>query len=450
MGFLDWSRDKMISWLFPELRPGRDAQKVELARAYRTGAQRPQIKIKPMQADDNVIINLCGLIADRSVSALFGKGFEINYPGEGDESALGVYLETQLDANNQEVLFHRLGLYGVEGGTCYIKFVPDADYIRLIAIDPAWVTLETDPEDFERVTVYVIAYKVGTGDGEIARKQIIKINPDTGGWIIQDWQADMNSHGKFYLVRQVDWQFDFAPILYWQNLPSNEVYGQADLTPDVIQLQDRINFLASNINRIIRYHAHPMRYMTGGANADKLTLGPDEILRLGTGDTLQQLEMQSDLAGSLRFLELLRQSIMDTTRTVDISSMTDRVGALTNFGLRVLWRDALSKIETKRELYGDAIIEMLRRLLIIGGINETTATAYVSGISIVWPDVLDADEREQVAALKTDVELGILSKQTAAQLRGYDWQVETERLKEEAAASDNVGAAILRAFRQGQ
>jgi len=450
MGILDWSRNVMMNWLFPELKAGHNADKIELARDYRTGMQRPQIRIKPMQADDNVIINLCGLVADRAVSALFGKGFEISYPGEGDSSTPGKYLEAQLDANNQEVLFHRIALYGVEGGTCYIKFVPGVDYTRLIAVDPAWVTMETDPDDYEKVILYTIAYKTGSGDNEVARRQVIKYNPETGGWIVEDYKADAASHGKFYLVASNDWPLGFPPILHWQNLPASGAYGTPDLTGDVIQLQDRINFLASNINRIIRYHAHPLRYISGSGNFERISLGPDEIVKMGSGDSVQQLEMQSDLASSLRYLEMLRQALMDTTRTVDISSMADKLGSLTNFGLRVLYRDALAKIETKRELYGDAIIEMLRRLLIIGGISDAQATAYVSDIQIVWPEVLDADEREQVAALQTDINLGILSKQTAAQLRGYDWDTEKERLAEEAAAGDNVGAAILRAFNQGQ
>jgi len=43
-----------------------------------------------------------------------------------------------------------------------------------------------------------------------------------------------------------------------------------------------------------------------------------------------------------------------------------------------------------------------------------------------------------------------VSKQTAARLRGYDWESEEERLNDEKVAGDNVGAALLRAFGQGQ
>jgi len=52
--------------------------------------------------------------------------------------------------------------------------------------------------------------------------------------------------------------------------------------------------------------------------------------------------------------------------------------------------------------------------------------------------------------LKTDLEMGLASKQTASHMRGYDWEEEEERLADEAQAGDNVGAALLRAFGQGR
>jgi hypothetical protein len=70
-----------------------------------------------------------------------------------------------------------------------------------------------------------------------------------------------------------------------------------------------------------------------------------------------------DLASSQQFLLTLRQSLFDITQTVDISSMTDKLGALTNFGLRVLYADALAKLEQKRRLYGDALLDINRDCL---------------------------------------------------------------------------------------
>ena len=56
---------------------------------------------------------------------------------------------------------------------------------------------------------------------------------------------------------------------------------------------------------------------------------------------IQNLEMQSDLNSSLNFIRYLRQALFDVSRAVDIDSMADKLGSLTNFGLRVLYQDAL-------------------------------------------------------------------------------------------------------------
>jgi len=135
--------------------------------------------------------------------------------------------------------------------------------------------------------------------------------------------------------------------------------------------------------------------------------------------------------------------MFDVARSVDIDSLADKLGSLTNFGLRVLYQDALSKLEEKRGLYGEAIVEINHRLLELAGAPDT------DGGEVVWEDVMPANESEVAQAIRTDLELGLVSKQTAAGLRGYTWADEEERMAGEKVAGDNVGAALLRAFGQG-
>ncbi len=89
----------------------------------------------------------------------------------------------------------------------------------------------------------------------------------------------------------------------------------------------------------------------------------------GDNALISNLEMQSDLTSSQQFLMNLRQSLFDISRTVDITSLSDKLGALTNFGLRVLFLDAMAKIGTKQEIYGEALTEINHRLLVIGEID---------------------------------------------------------------------------------
>jgi hypothetical protein len=139
---------------------------------------------------------------------------------------------------------------------------------------------------------------------------------------------------------------------------------------------------------------------------------------------------------------MLKQSLFANSRVVDIDSIHDKLGALTNFGLRVLYMDNYSMIATKRELFGDMLEELARRLQIINRMQPVECSAE-------WPDFLPVNEMEEQTALKGDLEMGIVSKETVSKRRGYDWDMEQERISAQQQGEDNIGAALLRAFNRG-
>jgi hypothetical protein len=157
--------------------------------------------------------------------------------------------------------------------------------------------------------------------------------------------------------------------------------------------------------------------------------------------------MQSDLSASLSYLDFLIRNLFNISRTADLASIKDKLGSLTNFALRVLFFDGLAKLHTKQELYGEALVEINKRLLILANIPET------DGGVVVWPDAIPTNETEEVAALTFDLNMGLLSKQSASAIRGYDWDDEKHRIdaeREEAQAQgDNIGAVLLRNFERG-
>jgi hypothetical protein len=149
-----------------------------------------------------------------------------------------------------------------------------------------------------------------------------------------------------------------------------------------------------------------------------------------------------DLAAALEVFKSQRQAFFDITRSVDIDSMADKLGALTNFGLRVLYQDNLAKVATKRELFGDMLAELIRRLLVLAGMQPVA-------VQVVFPDFLPQDEAAEAQGHIALVGAGLESKQTAADALGLDWEQEQERMSGEQVAGDNIGAAILRAFENG-
>ena len=456
--------DKLRNWFFEPLFDSALTARLaeaERYRNYRQGNQRRQLRVRANQHDDNVVLNYGGLVIDRSVSMLFGGGVEFDLPGEGDTPE-DEYINAVWSANNKDILLQRSGILASEQGTGYLKLIPNAKayngviYPRLVAIDPALVTIDTRPDDIEDVLRYRIEYVItGVDNRDEAHRQEIErddgqVETDgsvTGGgvWWIRDY---INSHGtnnRWMLVSQERWDYDFPPMLHWQNLPNPvDVYGNPDVTEDVIELQDRANFVASNISKLIRLYAHPPRYGRNLGAMSTIDMGPDQMPSFnGDSAEIKQLEALGDLASSQQFLLTLRQSLFDITQTVDISSMSDKLGALTNFGLRVLYADALSKLESKRRLYGAALLEINRRLLILNGMEGDPG-------EIVWGDMLPTNETEQINAIKADIEIGLLSKETAAGMRGYDFEKEQERMAGEKeadnATNSNVGAGLLQNF----
>lgn len=448
MSILDNFRAGILNWLIPtDSALYERMEAIEQRRSYRHGWQRPQMRVKPNQADDNIYLNYTGLVVDRAVAMLFGSGVEFDLPEE--ESVQQEYLEMVWDANKQEILLHKLAYFGAEAGTCYVKFIPDGlgtGVTRLVAVDPIWVTMDANPDDMEDIVRYIIQYATVGQDGkELARKQVIEKQETT--WAITDYTATNLSGGRWTQTGPVvTWPWSWAPVMHWQNLPApDSVYGQPDITEDVLRLQDRINFVAGNISKIIRLYAHPQRWGRGLGTMNSMDVGPDKIIGLNGAEAgIWNLEMQSDLGSSQAYLDLLTRTLMQVTQTTDISTVQDKLGSLTNFGIRMLFYDSLNRLGVKRELYGDALETINAHLLEIGGY------AGADPGEVVWSDPLPANDTEQIAAMKSDLEMGIVSKGTASERRGYDWDSEQERMSNDRVEEDNIGAMILRNFRNGQ
>lgn len=425
----------------------KDLNLLSTRRDYRRGIHKAPIK----SADDAIIVNFIGLQVDRSVANLFGKEPKFDLPGESD-SAEQKYIDTVWQVNRKMNLLKQSATYGAEAGTGYMKILPDGAVTkdnqlipRLVALDPAVVTMDALPEDIEMVNLYTIAYMLNSSDPNSTKaiQQIIEHDPKTDFWNIID--SESINGARWTVVKKSVWEHNFAPIVHWQNLSEpGSTYGRPDITADLIDLQDKINFVSSNTAKIIKWHASPHTWGRGFGSATKIQWGVDDMLMSTDPNAIAaNLEMQSDLSSSLSFIRYLRQSMFDIARSVDIDSLADKLGSLTNFGLRVLYQDALSKLEEKRGLYGEGIVEINHRLLELAGAANT------DGGEVLWPDLLPANDVEVSAAIANDLNLGLVSKQTASEARGYTWEDEEKRMATEKQAGDNLGAALLRTFGQG-
>jgi Phage portal protein, SPP1 Gp6-like len=442
--------------------PAEDlARRYAILRNYYNGDHTKQLKTKEDIQDDNTVQNFVGLAVDRSNSRLWRGGIQFNLP-EG-ATAQQEYIDKVWDLNKKEIILFQYGLHGGVYGTAYWKICPDEmldpytdkPYPRLIAIDSEIVRIKPNPDDSSDVDSYVIEYvtkhtNAAGGIEAVAHREITRRARDgetrtdeyneeillaTDTWVIEEWEQSAVYGNQWTLVSLTPWDYNFPPILHQKNLPSlRNCYGDSDID-DVINVQDRSNFVMSNTAKIVKFFANPITFIFGisakGMKENKLDSAVGSLYAIPDKDAkAMNLEMSSDLASSRNLYHDLRQSVFDIAREVDMTSVADKLGALTNFALRVLYSDALDKNDTKRQLYGDALKELNRRLLVLANwTGEQSNPGKITWGEAMITNIKEEMEVDELALKMKVIDLETITKRYQSRY-GVSWEDIQKRLKE--------------------
>lgn len=420
--------------LAPEYR--ERAQFYEKMWKYYEGKTRDPLKIRPGKPNDNVKINHCRRIIDKGVSFLFGKDLTWTVRGLADEQKKQVDLTFGADPM---VLLSKIGLNGGVCGTAYIQVLPpsSAEPARLVNLYPGIVFPRWDNNDFERVLAYELRWRTTSAR---PRRQIWGLD-DGGRWEFWSetrgnslrWEKDMDP---------TPWPFPWAPIIPLQNLPNpNVFYGLSDL--EDAALNDTINFMASNLARVLRIYGHPILWGWGFQGQDLAADPGKAILANGKEAGLQYLQGQSDVGGGLNFWIRLTAEFYKTARVPEMDPSVMSLGAKSGFALRVLYSDLLEKTETKRRLYGAAIVEAYRRMADLLGLGEDVRP------SLQWQDPLPPDETGEMARDQFEMAAGIAAPETVATRRGYDYREESRKIQESQAKQLSLGQLMVQKYSKG-
>jgi hypothetical protein len=387
-----------------------------------------------LPAEDNVKLNYARLIVDKSVHALFGQPpiFDLDsQPGE--RTPAEQWLDQCLAANNWPSLLLKLATNGAVCGHAYIKLLPDGrgqspgqGYPRLINLSPEYVTVGTDPDDVETAIQYTIEW---TSPGEAAqpihhRELMIR---DGQRWQIIDEQAE--GAGQWHTLSAVAWPHPWPPIHDCQNLPqANLYYGLPDLTPDLLDLIQAVNYVASNIVRITRHHAHP-RTWGRGFRAQDMKLAVNEIMVLPSENAeLRNLEMLGNLAFSHKTLDALREILHELAAIPEVTSgKLENIGPLSGVALGILYSPLIDRTDTKRATYGPMLESLARHLLELSPLpacSQRTCAVYGGGdqgvrATLAWPDIGPSNQLEKRQLLLLEQQLGV-SQDTILTRLGYD------------------------------
>lgn len=473
-------------------------QKIKKAWQAYKGKLPDSITVRANRPNDNVKTNHCKIVINTGVSYLFGDPFEIILDEESEElTDEERYIENVFRFNRGDVLFQRLAVNGFIAGHAFLKIILREPYPKLVVVDPINVDVVTSPDDFTEVMRYKITW-VGNHKGkkavfrqviersdlspsapeavifmaQIQREQprnVITGDDEAVHWRIIDQVTYEGATGFIenkntaWETLAVDiWPYEFSPMLDCQNLPvPNEFWGESDLEEDVIAMQMAMNRSLTNINKILRLHAHPKTYATGLSEMQlkQLVTNPEGILGLPNPESaLHNLEMTSDLTSSINYFVRLRETFHERTSIPEIvTGKMESIGQLAGVAMQILYTPLLQKTSTKRTTYGHLIEELVQRLLFIEYADEPDPTEMVNilqlfelwDVKINWPEILPSDPEQEARTMLLDAQLGV-SNHTLMTKRGYDPDAEKKQKELETADALKQAQGAMDALNRGQ
>jgi hypothetical protein len=412
---------------------------------YRGRHTRP-LKVRPNQPDDNVILNYAKRNVNKGVQFLFGKSvdFEIDEtsPEPTKEEA---YLDEVWGIDEEkQMLLQKIAYNGAITGTAVVRLYEADPNVqdslpRIVNIDPSLLDVVTNPDDIDDIRGYHLIWK----SNDLWKRHRIDMQMD-GTWYVT-CEVTKPGSPKWEEVpdESAPWPYLFPPIVTAQNLPlPNEFWGMSDL--EDADINDAINFNASNTQRIIKHHAHPKTIGIGFNANDLQNAAVDDFWTIGDKEaSVSNLEMHSDLASARDFLAMLKTAYSKVANVPDLDPAVVNVGALSGFALRILYGDLLEATQVKRNTYGALLNGINQALLALGGLGEYGKVE----IKNVWADPLPSSDLEQAQTLEIDRRNG-LSKETYLKRRGYDPVKEAELAGAEAEAQEaQMGAMMVNAQR---
>jgi hypothetical protein len=405
---------------------------------YYDGDHPKPLKVAYGQRDDNIILNLCGRAVDR-IAEFVGIPDSM-YVHSEDETAEGAdtALQATLESEYKRFKSDAPGviLSGMVAGHAYIKLYLDRNNLPTMApIDPAKVTVFWDITDAKQVLFYRLTWKVGETHyqqdivPDWMLKQGDELYPaDPQSWVIYDYSSRNGS--VWVLKAEQTWAYPFPPIVDRPHKKRPFQYYGVSQLHTATHLNDAVNFTISNIARIIKHHAHPKTFAYG-VKLDAANSAGGLWDDLPTDAKVELVEMGGDLQSSMKTLEILRAEFFTQQRVLDNATIKDSIGALTNFGVRMLFSEM---IELRDELvmqYGGLFEEAIGCLLFMRGVN-------IPGVEAKWSDPLPVNRKELLEAAQIEKGLETTSQKTLTEEIGRDPETEKALKEEEAQATPDA------------
>lgn len=328
------------------------------------------------------------------------RGFEF------EDADTGAKVREVFARNRWPHLINLAALYGKVTGDVFIKLMPapkESPFypLRFVLLDTEGVEVETNPHDRDDILSVTVAYDFfeDNGNGRTRRHYREVIDRDGVTAFVDGEIAPEYSR---------EHRFGFIPVVHVRNLDSGgDVYGES-LVSRLVDAQDGLNLLSTDLMDIVRYDGHKTTifqnvHIDKGASRDGRTSGEVD-LSIGKGLVVKgegrvyKLDQQNDLGAALQEYDRKLDAFYDLAGVPRFSrDMTTHLGSLSGRAIERLYQDAIESTREAQGLYGESFRELAVKTAAMLGLSPSGARA-LWNTDVIAPDVDTLAREHEIGA----------------------------------------------------
>ncbi len=420
------------------------------------------------QGEPQLSINYVRALSDFITNFTFGHGVSWSAP-DANNGVIPYLLQKVWEIDNQKgKVLWEMGQLGGVTGDCFVKVAFDPPYIdpanlmhegriRILPLNPAFCFPEFHPHDRTRLLRFKLKYRFW-GTSLEGTRQVYTYTELITEEAIEEYINDER-------IDQRPSPRGGIPVVHIANVPvSSSPWGLSDVY-DIIPLNRELNEKMTEVADIINYHAAPVTIITG-AKASQLERGPRKVWAgLPEKANVFNLEMQTNLAGPMQYIEMLKRSMHELTGVPETAlGQVQPISNTSGVALSIQYQPLMNRFNMKKLQYSHGL-EQINELVILSAavympdllkmdVSQTVPEPeYLPELdprdpqtyrtTVIWPDPLPVDKLIKLNEIQAKMALGLMSKEGALRELGEMYPNEVLQEIFEELMQDTMDAGAL-------
>jgi len=379
--------------------------------------------------ETQVVFNYIRKIVHLLSSFTFKRGFSLSVDlgWEGIKS----YLDRQWESNGKETVLMNMGISGCITGDVFCKVSwesePEFDdpFCKVDLIPSEYCFPEFSGAKGERTGI-MTACSILYPTYEHKRDGLFKVS-ETVETVVraERWTPEYVEHfiGNEKVGEDVN-PLGIIPIVHIPDWPVPGQFFGLSTIEDLIEPNKSLNGVITDIQDILEYQASPQTIGKGVA-IDKMVRGPDKFWQIPDDGDVYNLEMESDLASSYKYVELLLRMLSDLSGVPRnaFGGASQHVSNTPGVTMNYLYLPMVEVREVKLRSYELGLRRINKLMMKLGELFDADFRDVVEGIrsknpaknayktNIVWGSALPRDEQDVLAQADKRIKLGLSTQE---------------------------------------